>query len=345
MCVGYITKVSLACLSFFFLFSTSSFGQVFDSVPDITLQATEFYKSSNQKEVKHKLVSPSALVVASSGNVYVFDDGNSRIVKLDKNGRFLIEFGFPGSGNGQITRGGLNSSIAVDQSENVYVADAVNPKIQIFDSNGSYLRSFRVPFAIDSIAVNKLGEILVSVSSSKNIPLVYVFSNTGKFLRTLGERIVTTEGNLPKEINRNVISVDAQNNISICFRNWSLIRKYSRSGKLLGENSYKIPPSLVSESQRSNYKLEFISKYPNTSFVLPLLAHSISASENGEEYVLLNGHSIVKSNLSAQIIKQGSFQKSPIFRNAVFVRLATGTSGNFYLLDIKSSSIFKIASI
>lgn len=332
-------KVFLLALT---LFVTSSTAQVIGPIPSITIDLTEFYNSAKQREVKHKLNLPSAMALGRSGSFYVFDDGNSRIVKVDKNGQFLNEFGFSGTRDSQVSPGGLGNLITLDSAENVYVADTVKSRVQIFNSNGAFLRSFRVPFLIEGLAVNNFGEIFVSVTASKTIPLIYVFSNYGKLLRSFGERIVTAQGELPKQVNRAVIAIDSYNNVLAAFRHWPVIRKYSREGKLLGETSFKVPSALVPESQVERYSLSFISGHPDTAFSLPLLVHSISANQKGRVYLLLNGHSIVKLTEQLQVAKEVHMQIPSLPSNATLVRLVVAATANeVYFLDIRSAGIYK----
>ena len=83
----------------------------------------------------------------ADGNTYISDGYiNSRVAKVDKNGKWLLSFGTPGSGPGQLN---TPHSIAVDAKGNVYVADRGNNRIQVFDGNGTYEREIRfdkVPF-------------------------------------------------------------------------------------------------------------------------------------------------------------------------------------------------------
>jgi hypothetical protein len=284
-------------------------------------------------------VAPAALAVAASGNVYVFDDGNSRIVKLSRRGRFLAEFGATGPAEVRVSPGGFSDSIYVDRQENVYVADAGNPRIQIFNSNGSLVRSFRVPFPIDSVAVNSAGEIFVAVSSNRNIPLVYVFSDSGQFRRTIGERIVKASGSLSKSVNRAVIDIDAGDNLFLAFRHWPLVRKYSAAGNLLSESGFSVPPQLIPDAQRNMYSLEFIAKYPNSSYALPFLVHSISASRQGVAYVLVNGHNLVKIGNPTKLPYPIHLHSSSVPPSALFTRLVRSPSGIF-LLDTRSGNIY-----
>ena len=67
------------------------------------------------------------------GNIFVTDGyGNSRIVKYDKNGKFLAQAGTKGSAPGQLN---LPHSLAVDAQGNAYVADRSNRRIEVFDNN------------------------------------------------------------------------------------------------------------------------------------------------------------------------------------------------------------------
>jgi len=70
---------------------------------------------------------------------------NSRIVKFDKNGRFLMAWGTNGSGPGQFK---VPHSVAVDGQHRVYVSDRDNNRVQIFNEDGHYLdewRNIRIP--------------------------------------------------------------------------------------------------------------------------------------------------------------------------------------------------------
>jgi sugar lactone lactonase YvrE len=70
------------------------------------------------------------------GNIFVADGYvNSRIVKYDKNGRFLKQAGKRGSGPGELT---LAHAIAVDNQGNVYVGSRSDQRIVVFDNDLNY---------------------------------------------------------------------------------------------------------------------------------------------------------------------------------------------------------------
>ena len=83
----------------------------------------------------------------AAGNTYISDGYiNSRVAKVDKDGRWLKSFGEPGSGPGQLN---TPHSIATDAAGNVYVADRGNRRIQVFDGEGRFLRQMTIDVPFD----------------------------------------------------------------------------------------------------------------------------------------------------------------------------------------------------
>ena len=80
---------------------------------------------------------PAGLTFLPDGSFLVADGYvNTRVIKFDKNGKFVMEFGTKGNGQGQFV---LVHSVAIDAAKHLYVADRNNNRIQIFDENGKYL--------------------------------------------------------------------------------------------------------------------------------------------------------------------------------------------------------------
>src|SRR5579871_2724646 len=78
---------------------------------------------------------PTDVAWDPQGNIFVSDGyTNHRVVKYDKNGRFLRQVGSekPGSEPSQFN---TPHGIAVDNQGNVYVADRANHRMQVFDNN------------------------------------------------------------------------------------------------------------------------------------------------------------------------------------------------------------------
>ena len=83
---------------------------------------------------------PTDVAVGPSGDVFVTDGyGNSRVVKFDKNGRFIKTWGKKGSGPGEFN---LPHAIVIDSKGLVYVADRENKRIQVFNANGEFIKEW-----------------------------------------------------------------------------------------------------------------------------------------------------------------------------------------------------------
>jgi DNA-binding beta-propeller fold protein YncE len=92
---------------------------------------------------------PTDIAWLPDGTFFISDGYiNTRVVKFDKNGKFLMTWGTKGKGPGQFD---LPHSIDIDAQRRVYVADRSNSRIQIFDENGKYLSEWdniRQPYHI-----------------------------------------------------------------------------------------------------------------------------------------------------------------------------------------------------
>jgi sugar lactone lactonase YvrE len=116
---------------------------------------------------------PAALAVDRSGNVYVADTGNDRIVELDPAGTVIAEWGATGSSEGRFR---APDGIALDGAGNVYVLDGGNNRVEVFDADGRFetewgsrgagLGQFSQP---DGLAVGCEGSVYVADTNNNRI--------------------------------------------------------------------------------------------------------------------------------------------------------------------------------
>jgi len=83
---------------------------------------------------------PNDVFVAPNGDIFVADghssNGNNRIVKFNKNGEYILEWGEKGSGPGQLN---VPHALAMDSRGLLYVADRGNSRLQIFEQDGTWV--------------------------------------------------------------------------------------------------------------------------------------------------------------------------------------------------------------
>ena len=80
---------------------------------------------------------PTDLAWLPDGTFFVTDGYiNTRVVKFDARGTFVMAWGTRGNGRGQFN---LPHAIDIDRHRRLYVADRANHRIQVFDENGRFL--------------------------------------------------------------------------------------------------------------------------------------------------------------------------------------------------------------
>src|SRR5436190_651563 len=87
-----------------------------------------------------RLMAVSGVAIDSHGDAFVSDGyGNSRVVKFDKDGKYLLAWGKKGKGEGEFN---LPHAVRIDSKGLLYVADRENDRIQVFDQQGKFQRQF-----------------------------------------------------------------------------------------------------------------------------------------------------------------------------------------------------------
>ena len=83
---------------------------------------------------------PTDIAWLPDGTFFISDGyTNTRVMKFDPNGKFLMQWGTPGTGNSQFN---TVHAIDIDKDRKLYVSDRGNGRIQVFDENGKYLDQF-----------------------------------------------------------------------------------------------------------------------------------------------------------------------------------------------------------
>jgi DNA-binding beta-propeller fold protein YncE len=134
---------------------------------------------------------PRRIAVGRDDSIYVVDQGRTRIVRFNPDGRVLSVWGSKGSGDGQFDD---PTSVAVDvNTDTVYVADPRNKRIQIFDSRGKFLTKWVVsewgqPQGLEDLAIDSNTGRLYASSANMNNVLVFDFNGTRLGALTLKAR-------------------------------------------------------------------------------------------------------------------------------------------------------------
>ena len=85
---------------------------------------------------------PNDVAIGPHGDIYVTQGhgkGESRVLKFDKDGNYLKQWGKKGTAQGEFD---LPHSIVADANGQVYVADRNNQRVQVFDAEGNFFRQW-----------------------------------------------------------------------------------------------------------------------------------------------------------------------------------------------------------
>ena len=158
---------------------------------------------------------PTDVAWDAQGNIYVADgQGNARVAKFDKDGKFVKSWGHKGTGQSEFDN---VRSIAVDAQGDVYVADGNNKRIQVFDGNGTFKRQIANLGNPQAICITPGANQFLYVSNS-NPPgdidtagEIYKMKLDGTMVGKFGKA-----GKLPKEFGTvNAIDCRSDNNLLV----------------------------------------------------------------------------------------------------------------------------------
>ncbi|MBK8901727.1 MAG: hypothetical protein IPM53_11125 [Anaerolineaceae bacterium] len=179
---------------------------------------------------------PTGLAADSLGNIYIFDSGSHRVLKLDQAGILLLEWGGQGSEEGQFDcyeDKGTICGIAVDEQDNIYVVDKGNYRIQKFDSAGNFLLAWGSQGTGDGqfvrpiyAAVDQQGHVFVT--DDRN-PVIQKFDANGLFLGKWGS-LGTAEGQFNHATG---IAIDSDGNVYVSDYENQNIQKFDNDGRFL----------------------------------------------------------------------------------------------------------------
>jgi sugar lactone lactonase YvrE len=136
---------------------------------------------------------PTSVFVTGDDDIFVTDGyGNKRVVKFDKNGKFIRTWGSEGAGQGQFR---LPHDIVQDSRGILFVADrcpltskdCTDGRIEIFDGNGKFIDQWKqvqgINFNPFSLAISKDDRLFVADNANSKI---WIFNaRNGEVLETI----------------------------------------------------------------------------------------------------------------------------------------------------------------
>ena len=120
---------------------------------------------------------PNAVIVAKNGDIFVADGheadrGVARLLKYDRAGKFLMQWGQPGKGQGDLE---VPHALAMDSKGLLYVGDRWNNRVQVYTQKGKLLNSW-TQFGRPSGLFIDANDIMYSGDSESRRPVGYGYN-------------------------------------------------------------------------------------------------------------------------------------------------------------------------
>ncbi len=140
----------------------------------------------NEATGSHKFNQPNDIAIAPNGDVFVAQghtpgpNGDARVLKFDKSGRFIKSWGGKGSGPGQFQ---VAHGIGIDRKGQLWVADRENQRIQLFTADGTFVRELKYAGLPCGFAIGRRSIFMVNGFAGQLLQL----DLDGKVIAALGK--------------------------------------------------------------------------------------------------------------------------------------------------------------
>lgn len=207
--------------------------------------------------------------VGPNGSIFVVDSNRSIVSKFDGNGAFLLNFGQPGQGPGDLNKPG---SVSILDGRYLVIGDsAAARKISLFDLNGRFIKVLRTSSRVyDCVGLkdNKIALLskrtnLRDKSQVMAVSILNIDNSEEKIIAEKGDRIRMVRSPelfiiAPDLQDNGIIRKLSNGNLLVGFVYNDFIDMYSPDGEKVKTIPLKIPRVEVTDKVVDEYKNNYI---------------------------------------------------------------------------------------
>jgi len=112
---------------------------------------------------------PNDVLVAPNGDIFIAEGhgaGNNRVMKFDKTGKMIKEWGKLGTATGEFDQ---PHALAMDSRGRLFVGDRNNNRVQIFDQNGTFIDAWSQYSRPSGLYIDKQDNLYSADSESESV--------------------------------------------------------------------------------------------------------------------------------------------------------------------------------
>ena len=294
-------------------------------------------------EIKVKDLSLASFTVDSSGAIWVLDNKNMRVVKLDEAGNILSSFGGRGNAVGQLDD---PTDIAISSTGIIFVADRGNSWVQAFSSQGVFVNVIR-----SSAAARLENPIAITLDPQDNLyildrirSVVLAYSAKGELLGEFGKSGKEDPGNLSKPValmatHDEVLVLEAEQ-VKVYAHSGKYIRSFGMEGEDVG--MFDEPLSITAKDSTTFFVAERGNKRIQTFTTL----HKPPAPQQLTAHAAVHAIELHWAVSPLPYIKQYQIYRSRN-RDTGFIPLATSPDNQFTDRDLAAEEkyFYRVAAV
>jgi len=206
----------------------------------------------NAIELKHEFTiesiefrSPIQLATDPERSIYASAKRNSAVHKMDATGELQLKIGKPGKRKGSLPAP-TDISTACGY---LIVYDTEKQRLEFLDFEGNYVKSREISDLTDFVIGEDESLYVAHHIEDEHSPLITVYFPDGKKL-TFGKPLFFRHS--MRVLNSLSLALNGKGELYVAFTYFPVVRKYSVSGKLLGE--YRIDSPIMKAKENYNLK-------------------------------------------------------------------------------------------
>ncbi|MBI4810907.1 MAG: 6-bladed beta-propeller [Ignavibacteriales bacterium] len=235
----------LISILFFFILSPGKQSQLIveqrtvhcENIKELYYQIESVIGNKNGRE--NEIFSQPHLTLGNNGDIYISDLGNNRILRFDKNGKFIKRVGKAGQSANDFL---YPYWITTGNDNNIYILETLNKRVKCYDENLKLLQLiYPSEFFGSNFVANSKGQIYLKTNEKEK--LLSVFNNNGEKLTSISKPNEVINYESMKKHYQFDFALDNNDNLHVAylFPDSCIIDNYYEGANKISRNRLVIP--------------------------------------------------------------------------------------------------------